>query len=270
MDNLEAIKGGYAARIECWEHTRMLADAFAEPPPSYKYKHVATPPNRGHPTVWKTKIDVEDIDSIDCGLALQEQGLNPVVLNLADPSYPGGQVDFGAATQEESLFRRTNLCRTLSLKPDLYPIGDGEAIVSPGVCVFKSSEGSGWQAITPHLKHLDFIACPGIIQPKIVEGRLRPADAKRYCVKVETILQAALANGNDSIVLSALGCGAFNGPPTHIAECFKDVLTKKFPGEFKRVCFAILRLKDDKRVIHNKAFQGFENVFSGLTSVEAQ
>ena len=32
MENLEAIKGGYAARIECWEHTRMLADAFAEPP----------------------------------------------------------------------------------------------------------------------------------------------------------------------------------------------------------------------------------------------
>lgn len=179
-------------------------------------------------------------------------------------------MDFGAATQEESLFRRTNLCRTLSLKPDLYPIGDGEAIVSPGVCVFKSSEGSGWQAITPHLKHLDFIACPGIIQPKIVEGKLRPVDAKRYCDKVETILQAALANSNDSIVLSALGCGAFNGPPKHIAECFKDVLTKKFPGEFKRVCFAILRLKDDKQVIHNKAFQGFQDVFSDLTSVEAQ
>lgn len=77
MENLEVIKGGYAARIKCWEHTRMLADAFAEPPPSYKYKHVATPPNRGHPTMWETKIDVEDIDSIDCGLALQEQGLNP-------------------------------------------------------------------------------------------------------------------------------------------------------------------------------------------------
>ncbi len=239
----------------------MLADAFAQPPPSYKYKYVSKSPKRGP---YETIIHVEDIDSIDCGLALQEQGLNPIVLNLADPSYPGGQVDFGAATQEESLFRRTNLCRTLSLKPHLYPIGDGETVVSPGVCVFKSSEGSGWQAITPHLRYLDFVACPGIIQPRIVEGRLRSIDVEKYRVKAETILQSALHNDNDSIVLSALGCGAFNGPPIHIAEIFRDVLTDEFPGEFKTVCFAILRLKDEKQVIHNRAFQAFKDVFHGL------
>ena len=100
-----------------------------------------------------------------------------------------------------------------------------------------------------------------------MESKLKPEDAERYRVKIETILQLALVNGNDSIVLSALGCGAFNGPPKHIAECFKDVLTTKFLGEFKCVCFAVLRLKDEKQVIHNKAFQAFEDVFGDLTTL---
>ena len=258
MDKFEAIKSGYAARIECWQHTQLMADALGEPPPSYKYKHTSqmTELQRNH----NTSIVVQDVDSIDCGRALQEEGLNPLVLNLADPSYPGGQVDYGAATQEESLFRRTNLCRTLMLKPQLYPICDGEVVVSPGVCVFKSSEGSDWQSIA--LYYLDFVACPGIIQPRVVDGKLRPKDETRYRIKVETILQAAQANGNDSVVLSAMGCGAFNGPPKHIAEIFRDVLSDSYKDVFKRVCFAVLRLKDDKEVIHNKAFEAFESVFS--------
>ena len=42
-------------------------------------------------------------------------------------------------------------------------------------------------------------------------------------------------------MLSALGCGAFNNPPGHIAEIFRDILRgEEFAGQFRHVWFAIL------------------------------
>lgn len=56
-----------------------------------------------------TKIIVKNDDSIHCGHLLQQEGYNPVVLNLASRRNPGGGVKNGSRAQEESLFRSTNL-----------------------------------------------------------------------------------------------------------------------------------------------------------------
>lgn len=56
-----------------------------------------------------TKIIVKNDDSIHCGHQLQQEGYNPVVLNLASRRNPGGGVKNGSRAQEESLFRSTNL-----------------------------------------------------------------------------------------------------------------------------------------------------------------
>lgn len=56
-----------------------------------------------------TKIIVKNADSIHCGHQLQQEGYNPVVLNLASRRNPGGGVKNGSRAQEESLFRSTNL-----------------------------------------------------------------------------------------------------------------------------------------------------------------
>lgn len=59
--------------------------------------------------------------------------------------------------------------------------------------------------------------------------------------KMHVILDIALANGHDSVVLSAFGCGAYNNPPRHIAKLFRNVI-KKYEGAFKCIAFAILNV----------------------------
>ncbi|CAF1374075.1 unnamed protein product [Didymodactylos carnosus] len=48
-----------------------------------------------------------------------------------------------------------------------------------------------------------------------------------------------LPNGHDSLVLSALDCGAFKNPPEHVAALFKTVI-EQYAGYFKQIVFAII------------------------------
>lgn len=65
------------------------------------------------------KVSVKDIDCLIACKQLQDAGNNPVVLNLADILVPGGCVESGSGAQEESIFRRSNITRTLT--QDFYP-----------------------------------------------------------------------------------------------------------------------------------------------------
>lgn len=65
------------------------------------------------------KVLVKDIDCLIAYKQLQDAGNNPVVLNLADILVPGGCVESGSGAQEESIFRRSNITRTLT--QDFYP-----------------------------------------------------------------------------------------------------------------------------------------------------
>ena len=61
----------------------------------------------------QTIVEVQNIDCLYAGVQLKEQGYNPAVLNMASRRNPGGGVATGAGAQEETLFRRTNLFRSL-------------------------------------------------------------------------------------------------------------------------------------------------------------
>ena len=249
-----AMAGSYATqtrsfheRIEAWRDTRRRVEEDAltwgkiKPPPSIK--HVFDPkraPSAG------TRVTVEDIDSIDCGLAYQALGFSPVVLNLADDCQPGGCVDIGSGAQEESLFRRTALYATLD--QSMYPIGDDEGIYSPDVAVIKASEADGW-AVYQQPKRMAFLTVPGVKYPRCVyaddkKPRLRPQDEARLRTKVRTMLQIASMHGHDAVVLGASGCGAWKCPPDHVAEIFRDVVDE-YRGAFRVVAFAVKKNVDD-------------------------
>jgi len=53
------------------------------------------------------------------------------------------------------------------------------------------------------------------------------------------LLYTAAKNGNDSIILSAWGCGAYRCPPKAVASLFKIVIGE-FAGVFKETPFAVL------------------------------
>lgn len=232
-------------RIDCWLDTRALSATVDPPPPSVK---VALAPGAAdaRPALRRPYRDgyaeVVDADTIEAALWLLASGHRPLVLNLADDAFPGGCVDSGSGAQEESLFRCTNLCRTLDLNllpRGTYPLLDASAIVSPGVTVLKASERRGWAVLDEPRPRLDFIACPALRHPPSDGGRLPPHLAELLARKVALVLDTAVARGNDAVVLGAMGCGAWRSPPAHVAEIMRSVVDR-YRGAFAVVQIAIL------------------------------
>ncbi|WP_320128410.1 TIGR02452 family protein [uncultured Sphaerochaeta sp.] len=205
-----------------------------------------------------TNISVEDRD---CLLVASTLGNNPLVLNMADNTHPGGGVEQGSGAQEESLFRSSNYFLSMyqfdesfaqkyniQKSKSHYPLDNSfGSVYSPKVTIFRGPEEDGYPLLdTPFT--VSFLAVSAIRQPTIL------ADAKKNWkldtpsieltkTKIRTIFKGAMANHQETLVLSAFGCGAFCNPPEHMAALFHEVLREKtFLHAFKSIVFAI---KDD-------------------------
>jgi uncharacterized protein (TIGR02452 family) len=245
MHSITQRPASFLDRINCWSDTLKLVSRLPKPPASLKWfydaNHAALQ-HRNSQASHETKIaSVVDEDCIDCALRLIQHRLcaHPVVHILADDYFPGGSVGLGSGAQEESIFRRTNICRTLT--QNLYPLLDGEVVYSPNVSVLKASESDGWTPLPHPLPLLGFIAGPGVRTPSLLDdGKLSSADERRLSIKLHAVLQAALDNGHDGIVLGAMGTGAWNNPPSHVAQVFSSVLPM-YSHLFKTIHIAIKR-----------------------------
>ncbi|PNG99335.1 hypothetical protein TSOC_014889 [Tetrabaena socialis] len=179
----------------------------------------------------KTLVSVVNKDLIDAGRV----EFDPVVLNLADDCFPGGCVHTGSGAAEESMFRRSNYFRTLTI--DLYPIKKDEAIYSPSVTVFKHGPDLDFARCQPF--DMSFVACPGLRHPILTEeGRLKAEDVEVLERKIELIFQIAWMHGHRVLVLGAMGCGAWKNNPIDVAEAFKRVIARH-DGVFHAIVFAI-------------------------------
>ena len=65
------------------------------------------------PDQYSTVVEVVNADCLEEGLRLLDRGYNPAILNMASRQNPGGGVTRGAGAQEETIFRRTNIFRSL-------------------------------------------------------------------------------------------------------------------------------------------------------------
>ena len=62
-------------------------------------------------------------------------------------------------------------------------------------------------------------------------------------IKIRHLFDIALENGNDSLVLSAFGCGAYGTPPKEMARLFHEVIeSERYKTAFKKRGFAIITL----------------------------
>jgi uncharacterized protein (TIGR02452 family) len=182
-----------------------------------------------------TFIAVKDQDLIDMARTLAKY--KPLVVNPSDDCFPGGCVNVGSGAAEESLFRRSNYFRSLTLHH--YPIKNEQAVYSPTITVFKEGEDNDFKACRPF--KLDFVACPGVRHPVLTnDGRLTPEDTEVLEKKIELILQIAQLHDHNVIIMAALGCGAWKNPPHDVAEAFKRVIAKH-DGVVKAIIFAIKR-----------------------------
>lgn len=231
-------------RIQVWRDTK-AAVATLDIPESRLYTERDL---RGRGLVkefLKTDISVEDADCLEVAAAMKKRGIaRPVVLVLADDLEAGGGVEHGSRAQEENLWRRTALCRTQL--QSFYPLKGVSLLYSPAVPVLRASEKKGyrWLEVGDHWI-CDFIACPAIKYPERVfsvghpKGDLSTVDRDRLERKLRLILHVAALEGNDGVVLGAMGCGAWNCPPRAVAEVFRSILPD-FAGVFREIVIAVL------------------------------
>jgi uncharacterized protein (TIGR02452 family) len=94
-----------------------------------------------------------------------------------------------------------------------YPLPDFGGLYTPNALVIRSSESTGY-AYLDNPKRMSFIAVAAYRGPPLEEVNGEMVIASKKIVagtkrKIATILNMALENGHDSVVLSALGCGAY-------------------------------------------------------------
>lgn len=201
-----------------------------------------------------TTIEVVNADCMYEGIRLLNLGYNPAILNMASRHNPGGGVTTGAGAQEETIFRRTNIFRSLyqfapyaeqyNVKQSKlqYPMDKNfGGIYSPKVTIFREDERNGYKLIN-HPKKLAFISVAGVNRPSLNRnGMIEDFVVEQIKNKMRTILRIGLIHSHDALVLGALGCGAFRNPPKHIACLFDEVIKEKeFANKYKYIVFAIL------------------------------
>ena len=205
----------------------------------------------------------------DCILAtrdLVEQGYNPALLNMASLYHPGGGVLQGSSAQEEDLCRRSNLAISLyqfslpggrygdladmvgvQRRAERYPMDNTYGgIYSPDITFFRGTREEGYVLLDEPFKAAVISVASLNYNPKhghntLDNGNIPEADKPILKEKIRTILRIGALKKHDSLVLGALGCGAFCTPPAQMARLFHQVLDEQeFQGRFKKIVFAII------------------------------
>ena len=197
------------------------------------------------------EISVQNNDCVLVGKELKEQGFNPAVLNMASASNPGGGVIRGAGAQEENLFRRSNLFKSMYQFADyasMYGIPKSESqyplnfhfggIYTPNAFFFRGLEKDGYPLLDgPIILSVISVAAINLSRHEIsVQDYLSVTKNK-----IQTILRIGIDHGHDALVLSAFGCGAFGNDPYVMASLFLKVLHEpEFENSFRKIVFAIV------------------------------
>jgi uncharacterized protein (TIGR02452 family) len=239
--------------IKIYEDTRKIALASNFPiEPTIKYNLDSTilDINVNKSESLKPEVLVIANDSFSAVELENTSSARILVLNMANGTTPGGGVSYGSFSQEENLFRRSNYFMTLF--PDFYPISlpkrtkiISEGILySPTVTVFKDENYD--------LLNVPFqVSCLAVaanFRPKKVvkdglECYLDPKDKELMRLKINCIFRVAILHKHRVLVLSALGCGAFENPVDDVIELFNEAI-KVYGKFFDKIVFAVRSHKD--------------------------
>ena len=191
------------------------------------------------------------------------------VLNFASASNPGGGVVNGSSAQEEALCRCSTLYFSLNTNEmwnGFYsphraardPIHNDDVIYTPRVVVFKSDTAFPIALPEGEWYELDVISCAapnlreqpsnrmnggdGDQRAQVAPDELRRIHEKRLA----RILDVAVANGEEAVVLGAFGCGAFRNDPKVVAAAAAAVVPR-YRMRFNVIEFAVYCRADDTR-----------------------
>lgn len=209
------------------------------------------------------------------------KGNHVAVHNFASATNPGGGVVNGAGAQEECLCRCSNLYFCLNT-PDMWgmfytphraahdPIHNDDIIYTPDIVVFKTDtdrpelmERDDWYIV-------DVITCAAPNLRETPSNRYNSGDGTRAVTpsnrelqvihekRLRRILDSAVINHADTVILGAFGCGAFCNEPQVVATAAANVV-RDYMYAFKNIEFAVYcRPSDDSN------YRVFNSVLSSL------
>lgn len=209
------------------------------------------------------------------------KGNHVAVHNFASATNPGGGVVNGAGAQEECLCRCSNLYFCLNT-PDMWgmfytphraahdPIHNDDIIYTPDIVVFKTDtdrpelmERDDWYIV-------DVITCAAPNLRETPSNRYNSGDGTRAVTlsdrelqvihekRLRRILDSAVINHADTVILGAFGCGAFCNEPQVVATAAANVV-RDYMYAFKNIEFAVYcRSSDDSN------YRVFNSVLSSL------
>ena len=177
------------------------------------------------------------------------------VLNFASAKNPGGGVFSGARSQEESICRASTLYSCLQtefLLDNYYSYNQSirtytdRIIYIPNVLVFKTDDDIFCKMLDEkNWYYIDVISCAAHNQ-KAYPLKYEKLKEINYN-KIKTIIQCAVENNIDNLILGAFGCGAFSNPPKLVSKTFKEILiNEEYYKYFENVHFAIFTTPREK------------------------
>lgn len=197
--------------------------------------------------------------SIECAMKWVKRdaaGSKVAVLNFASATRPGGGVATGSSAQEECICRCTTLYPCLTTKEaevrfydphrkNVGPLHNDDIIYTPDVAIIKNDD---YDLLGEPL-FIDVITCaaPNLREKNVSNYNqerepapdISPEELKAlHVARARQILNAAVQNFVDVLVLGAFGCGAFRNDPEVVAAAYKEVLPE-YRKYFKAIEFAV-------------------------------
>lgn len=206
------------------------------------------------------------------------QGKRICVLNFASSMNPGGGVVRGASAQEESLCRCSTLYFCLDAVRDTFylPHRNGlsflhndDVIYTPRVTVFKSDVAKPRPLAEKDWYQVDVISCaaPNLHRYfgqllKVLGTEEKPAISCEHLFQIHTkrlsrILDVAVQQQVDVMILGAFGCGAFMNDPEVVSKAMVQV-AREYAHCFKVIEFPVFCRPREKEnyVAFQQALEG--------------
>lgn len=191
------------------------------------------------------------------------------VHNFASASNPGGGVTHGANAQEECLCRCSDLYFCLNT-PEMWkgfykphrevknPIHNDDIIYTPNIIVFKTDTAYPKMMPEEDWYNVNVITCAATNLREYPSNPFNSGDGDKavhvsdeelkaiHEKRLRRILDVAVLNGNEVMILGAFGCGAFSNNPEVVARAAKNVI-EEYKYAFKTIEFAVYCSPRDER-----------------------
>ncbi|MBP5449908.1 MAG: TIGR02452 family protein [Spirochaetales bacterium] len=191
--------------------------------------------------------------TFEAASAYASKGIITCVHNFASSMNPGGGVKHGSSAQEECLCRCSTLYYSLNSRQswdkfytphrqgNLSGLHNDDIIYTPSVKVFKSDIDFPEILSEDKWYNVNVITCaaPDLNSCREDGQNVSPAELSAvHQRRLRRILDTALINGNEAVILGAFGCGAFGNPPQLAATAAKSVIAD-YLHAFRFIEFAV-------------------------------